>query len=67
MIESPWFPLAYQYLIGGVVFSLSIILAIKKRALKLELKKDKRIFFQLIVGFFIYLTMHIIITIASGA
>lgn len=67
MLESIWLPLIYQYSIGGIVFTTAIIIAIRKGALSLKLRKDKRILFQLIGGFILYITIHIILTLASGA
>ncbi len=66
MTESPWFPFFYQYIIGGLVFISSIILAIRKKAMIITLKKDKKLLRQLVFGFILYLAFHGIMIILAG-
>ncbi len=67
MIDSPWFPLLYQYTVGGAVFVLAIVIAVKTKALKLSLKKDKGTLWVLVIGFLLFLTLHSIMILVSGA
>ncbi len=67
MTESPWFPFVYQYAIGGVIFFAAIIIAIRKKALRLSYKRDKNILIQLIAGFIFYAAIHGLLIILSGA
>lgn len=67
MIESPWFPFFYQYLVGGAVFFSAILIAIHKEALQLSFKRDRNILFQLIAGFIFYAAFHGLMILLSGA
>ena len=67
MIHSPWFPFAYQYIVGGIVFFAALVIAVKKKSLILSFKSDKALLIQLILGFLFYMALHGVMILLAGA
>jgi hypothetical protein len=57
-MESPWIPYVYQYILGGILFALGILIPLNKKALRLKRQEDRWTLRFLIVGFIIYATVH---------
>ncbi len=56
--SSPWLPYLYQYLVGGGLFFLAIITAIRKGALDLTAPADRRLLRTLVLGLAMYALLH---------
>ena len=54
-----WIPVLYQYLVGGVVFTLGIWLILAKGSCVPGRGDDRLWLGMLIIGFFVYLGMHL--------
>ncbi|PKL41427.1 MAG: hypothetical protein CVV44_01980 [Spirochaetae bacterium HGW-Spirochaetae-1] len=66
MTESPWFPFFYQFIIGGAVFILGIALALRKGAISMSVRKDRRTIFQLIVGYLALAAFYAVMIFSAG-
>ena len=53
-----WNSFMYQYAVGGFFFFLGIWIGIRKRALKLERRKDRLTLAVLLGGFLLYFCAH---------
>ncbi len=53
-----WLPWIYQYGVGGLIFSVSLALAIRMGALRLDQWSDRRLLIALIVGLLAFMTGH---------
>ena len=54
-----WIPVLYQYLVGGVVFALGLWLILAKRSCVPGRGDDRIWLAMLIIGFFVYMGMHL--------
>ncbi len=50
--------LLYQYIVGGILFLIGMILVFKSDVVDLRLRKYRTQVIWLIVGYFIYLAIH---------
>ncbi len=50
--------LLYQYIVGGILFAIGMVLAFKSDIVNLRLRKYKLHITWLIIGYFIYLGIH---------
>lgn len=55
---SVWLPYLYQYLVGGGLFLLAIVVAIRKGALDLQSLADRRLLRMLLLGLTLYALLH---------
>lgn len=58
MIDSPFFPFLYQYLIGGFFFFLGIFITYRKGVWNPSNANDRRTVRNLVLGFVFYFSMH---------
>lgn len=57
---TPWLPFVYQYVVGGLLFSASLILLVRTGALRLNLAADRRLLIALISGLLTFMSVHAI-------
>jgi hypothetical protein len=58
---SIWAPLFYQYLVGGVLFALSLVVALRSRACDLRRRADRFWLTVVLVGMGAYLGVHLLV------
>ena len=66
MINSPWLPFFYQYGISSLVFTIGLVMAVRKGTLILSYRHDRWTLAQLILGFLAMMTFHAVMIIAAG-
>jgi hypothetical protein len=60
-----WLPFIYLYGVGGFIFFIGIYIILKSKSLKTERLYHRKWLFILIFGFFYYLTIHGLLTLAA--
>lgn len=60
MLTSPWAPWVYHYLIGGLIFALSLLVVLKQGAIDLKHPKDKWLVCMIAAGLLGYGLIHLI-------
>ena len=53
-----WLSFLYLYGVGGLLFSIPILLSIKKKSLSLKKTKDRRLLGMLIFGYVFYFVLQ---------
>ena len=56
--ERTWLPFLYLYGVGGIVFTLGMILILKTKALRLNFSRHKKWLWLLLYGFLFWLSLH---------
>lgn len=54
-----WWPLLYQYGVGGLIFVIGLVIILRSGACRLERVQDRRWFAVLLGGFAWYLAIHV--------
>ncbi|MEC7854447.1 MAG: hypothetical protein VX924_03695 [Candidatus Neomarinimicrobiota bacterium] len=66
--ERTWLPFIYLYGVGGIVFTLGMILILKTKALRLNFSRHKKWLWLLLYGFLFWLSLHLtFILLALGS
>ncbi|MCH7965673.1 MAG: hypothetical protein IH852_17250 [Bacteroidetes bacterium] len=60
-----WFPLIYLYGLGGVFFFFGMYIIKRSGAIDLTIKRHRFWFRVMFFGFFYFVLMHVILTIAA--
>lgn len=58
-----WFPLIYQFLIGGIIFFIGIVIPWRQRDYSWNKREDRLTLVYMILGFFLYLTLQTLWTL----
>ncbi len=66
MINSPWLPFFYQYGISVIVFTIGLVMAVRKGTLILSYSHDRWTLAQLVLGFLAMMAFHGGMIIAAG-
>lgn len=53
-----WWPLLYQYGVGGLIFVLGLIIILRSGACRLDRPQDRRWLAVLLAGFIWYVLIH---------
>ena len=60
-----WLPFIYLYVAGGIIFFGGILLIFKAKSIKIRRATHKKWFIVLLFGYFYYLALHGILTLAA--
>lgn len=60
--QGPWTPYLYQYLLGGLVFTIGLVVILASGACNLRRPGDLGWFLALVGGFLAYAAMHALVT-----
>lgn len=63
--QHTWLPYLYLYIVGGLFFLLGMIIIRKSGAINLQIKKHRFWNRVLIFGFFWFVVMHGLLTVAA--
>ena len=63
--ERTWLPFLYLYGVGGIVFTLGMILILKTKALRLNFKRHQKWLWLLLYGFIFWSSLHAAFIILS--
>jgi ABC-type Mn2+/Zn2+ transport system permease subunit len=55
---SIWLPWIYQYAVGGVIFVISLVIALRTGALRLDRSIDRRLLIALVTGLLVFMAGH---------
>ena len=55
---SNWLPWVYQYAVGGVIFVVSLVIALRTGALRLDRSIDRRLLIVLVIGLLAFMAGH---------
>jgi len=58
-----WLPLIYQFLIGGIIFFIGIVIPWRKGDYSWNKREDRLTLVYMILGFFLYLTLQTLWTL----
>ena len=56
--ERTWLPFLYLYGVGGIVFTLGMILILKTKALRLNFKRHQKWLWLLLYGLIFWSSLH---------
>ena len=60
-----WLPFLYLYIAGGIIFFGGVLFIFKAKSINISRKIHKQWFFVLLFGYFYYLALHGILTLAA--
>ena len=58
-----WLPLIYQFLIGGIIFFIGIVIPWRQRDYSWNKREDRLTLVYMILGLFLYLTLQTLWTL----
>lgn len=60
-----WLPYIYLYGVGGLLFGIGLVVIRKSGALNLELKRHRYWYKVMVFGFFYFMILHAVLTLAA--